>query len=100
MHQFKAYSGHVEVHALNKNETYVFNADRYTFYSIIQSKAVFDNYNGKSIQLPEGYLNFLYKLHIENIELGGNDIVDIIKNKDSINTLFSNEFLVSNKVTL
>ena len=81
MHQFKAYSGHVEVHALNKNETYVFNADRYTFYSIIQSKAVFDNYNGKSIQLPEGYLNFLYKLHIENIELGGNDIVDGIRHQ-------------------
>jgi hypothetical protein len=88
------------VHRLNKNETYVFNADRYDFFSIKQSKAVFDNYNGKSIQLPDGYLNFLYKLYSKNIELEGQDIEKIIKNKESINTLFSNEFLVNNKVAI
>jgi lauroyl/myristoyl acyltransferase len=100
MHQFKVYSTTGEVHRLNKNETYVFNADRYDFFSIKQSKAVFDNYNGKSIQLPDGYLNFLYKLYSKNIELEGQDIEKIIKNKESINTLFSNEFLVNNKVAI
>jgi lauroyl/myristoyl acyltransferase len=100
MHQFKVYSTTGEVHILNKNETYVFNADRYDFFSIKQSKAVFDNYNGKSIQLPDGYLNFLYKLYSKNIELEGQDIEKIIKNKESINTLFSNEFLVNNKVAI
>ena len=99
MHQFRAHSTSIELHRLNIKGTYVFNADRYAFYSIKQNKAVFDNYNGKSIQLPDGYLNFLYKLHSENIELGDQDIEDIIKNKNSINTLFSNEFLV-NKVAI
>lgn len=100
MHQFRAYPNAHETNSLSTNETYVFNSNRYDFYSIKQGKAVFDNYRGKSIKLPDGYLDFLYKLHSKNIELEGHYIQGLIKNKDSINALFSNEFLVNNKVAV
>jgi hypothetical protein len=100
MHQFRAYSNTNKVHTLNTSETYIFNSNRYEFYSMKQGKAVFDSYNGKSIKLPGGYLDFLYKLHSKNIELEGHYIEGLIKNKDSINALFSNEFLVNNKIAI
>ena len=100
MHQFRAYPNAHETDTLSTDETYVFNSNRYDFYSIKQGKAVFDNYRGKSIQLPNGYLDFLYKLHSKNIALDGHYIEDLIKNKDSINALFSNEFLVNHKVAV
>ncbi|WP_299106121.1 hypothetical protein [uncultured Tenacibaculum sp.] len=96
MHQFKAPVPLLRPKYLKASEIYTFNANRYDFYINENNKVIFDNTRGKSIRLSNGYIDFLYKIHANEISLEGNEVKEIIKNEESINALIDNEFLVSN----